>query len=252
MLNAPTLAGEHVDNELLDGFYLNDLSVEPTTGLVTGVHGPQHLPSKAMEVLLQLARHPRRLVTREEILQNVWGENRGSPEALNHAVSEIRRVLGDHASTPEFVQTVPTRGFRLLVEPTRKKGPEPRSETTSASEELPSWQALLRHGVVQAGVAYLVVGWFLIQVADATFGNIGLPSWSEQFITFAVIGGFPLAILLAWFLEFAEGKMQVDDGQQVGGLFKGLEQNYLAILVAYGVAGLGATCWTAVLYIFLR
>ena len=246
MLYRAVVSGECVDNELLDGFYLKGLLVKPTTGLVTGARGSQHLPSKAMEVLLHLAKHPRRLVTREEILNGVWGDTPGTAEALNRAVGEIRRALGDHASTPEFVQTVPTRGYRLLVEPTRAVESMPSDDVPQTIEILPSWQALIRHGVVQAGVAYLVVGWLLIQIADAIFADIGLPPWSKQFITFSVIGGFPVVILLAWFLEFAEGKMKIDDGQRRGGLLKGLERNYLAIIAAYGVAWLGAGIYQTV------
>ena len=150
MLCMGVVSGERVDNELLDGFYLKGLLVKPTTGLVTGARGSQHLPSKAMEVLLHLAKHPRRLVTREEILNGVWGDTPGTAEALNRAVGEIRRALGDHASTPEFVQTVPTRGYRLLVEPTRAVESMPSDDVPQTIEILPSWQALIRHATIDS------------------------------------------------------------------------------------------------------
>ncbi|MEQ9563221.1 MAG: winged helix-turn-helix domain-containing protein, partial [Woeseiaceae bacterium] len=231
-----------MDKELLDGFLLKGLSVEPTTGQVSDTLGSRHIPSKAMEVLLLLARNSRRLVTRDELLQRVWGDGHGSAEALNHAISEIRHALHDHAATPEFIQTVPTRGYRLLVEPTLKIAPELKKEKPreNSGEKQAIWQALIRHGVVQASAAYLVAGWLLIQVADATFDQLGLPEWSQQFITFAVIGGFPVVVLLAWFLEFTDSGLQVDDGQHRGNLYKGLERNYLAIFVAYAIAAFGA------------
>jgi DNA-binding winged helix-turn-helix (wHTH) protein len=50
-----------------------------------------HLPSKSAEVLLWLARHPRHLVGRQELLAKVWGD--GSREALRHAIGEIRHAL---------------------------------------------------------------------------------------------------------------------------------------------------------------
>ncbi|MDJ0940716.1 MAG: tetratricopeptide repeat protein [Woeseiaceae bacterium] len=231
-----------MDNELLDGFFLKDLFVEPVTGEVTTPSGQVHLPSKAMEVLLYLARHPRRLVTREELITAVWGDGHGSADTLTHAVSDIRHALSDHASTPVFIQTVPTRGYRLLVEPAPATQPPsaPLSRSKRDVDSLPFWQALVRHGVVQAAVTYLVAGWLLIQVADATFETIGLPPWGQQFVTFMVIGGFPIVILLAWFLEFTGGEVQVDEGQSTGGMFEGLGRNYLAIFFAYGIAAVGA------------
>jgi tetratricopeptide (TPR) repeat protein/DNA-binding winged helix-turn-helix (wHTH) protein/TolB-like protein len=243
-----------VDNKLLDGFYLDRLLVKPTTGQVVSPNGSKHLPSKAMEVLLRLARRPRRLVMRDDLLEQVWGDRHRSPDVLSHAVSEIRRALGDHAESPRFIQTVPTRGYRLLIEPTAEASEDHGGlEATAASDHEATaeaarsiWQALIRHGVVQAGAAYLVAGWLLIQIADTTFEDLGLPSWSEAFITFAVIGGFPIAILLAWFLEFAEGRMTVDEGRQSAGMFAGLERNYVALFIAFGVAGAGAAVYQAV------
>ena len=225
-----------MDNELLDGFYLNSYLVEPSKGSIGSGDTAMHLPSRAMEVLLALAKNPRRLVTRRELLNKVWGDGKGSNEALSHAISEIRHVFDDRADDPVYIQTVPKRGYRLLIEPRLAD-----ANTTRTS----FWDALIRHGVVQASVAYLVAGWLLIQVADATFEDIGLPVWAEQFVTFAVIGGFPVVVLLAWFLEFAEGRMIRDEGAQAGGLFQGLQRNYLAIVAAYGVAALGAGVYQA-------
>jgi len=232
-----------VDNHLLDGFALKNVFIEPLTGEVSSPRGSAHLPPKSIEVLLLLCKHPRRLVTRTDILAKVWGDGRGSAETLSHAISEIRHALDDHAATPSFIQTVPTRGYRLLVEPVAKlrrgKTTEPKGLDTSATL-LPKWDALVRHGVVQAAAAYLVVGWLLIQIADATFANLGLPPWAGQFVTFIVVGGFPVVIVLAWFVEFAKGRLIRDRGQHAGGLFGGLGRNYLAIIAAYGFAALGA------------
>ncbi len=232
-----------MNNKLLDGFFLQEVLVEPLIGRVSGSGEPAHLPSKSIEVLLCLAKQPRRLVSREELLAKVWGDGNGSPEALSHAVSEIRHALGDQANDPVFIQTVPKRGYRLLCEPRLRDASSQAASVVPESTSpavAPFWSALLRHGVVQAGFAYLVVGWLLIQVADATFLNLGLPTWAMPFITFVVVGGFPVAVLLAWFIEVADGRMIRDRGEQPGGLLQGLERNYLAIIAAYGIAALGA------------
>jgi len=234
-----------VDNELLNGFYLDDRLVCPLTGEVTNGSRSAHLQPKAMEVLLVLARNPRHLVTHERILERVWGDRVGRAGALSHAVSEIRRALDDQPDDPRFVQTVPTRGYRLLKEPRNQSDDTKHNAIADLPRTGGIWSALIRHGVVQASVAYLIAGWFLIQVADATFDTIGLPAWGEQFVTFAVIGGLPVVILLAWFLEFAGGRMTTDTGTQNSGILGGLERNYLAIFAAYGVAFLSASAYQA-------
>jgi tetratricopeptide (TPR) repeat protein/DNA-binding winged helix-turn-helix (wHTH) protein len=233
-----------LNSDLWQGFYLGELLIEPLKGQVTGRDGPRHLPPKAIEVLISLAESPGELVTRETLLNKVWGRGLGSQEALGHAISEIRHAFNDHIDNPHYIQTLPKRGYRLLL--------EPASPTSGAAPATPHrhskgrfWESLLRHGVVQASVAYLVVGWLLIQVADATFVDIGLPPWSKQFVTFVVIGGFPLLILLTWFLDFVGGRVASDDGAQPTGILHGLERNYFAIFIAYITAAAGAAVYQA-------
>jgi DNA-binding winged helix-turn-helix (wHTH) protein len=103
--------------DYLHGFYLSDLLVEPLKGQVTSKDGTRHLPPTAAEVLLCLAKTPGDLVTRQALLDEVWGKGNGSQEALGHAVSEIRHALDDHADEPIFVQTLRGRGYRLIVIP---------------------------------------------------------------------------------------------------------------------------------------
>ncbi len=60
---------------------------------------------------------------------------------------------------------------------------------------------LKRRKVFQVGVVYVVVGWVLIQVADASFEHLNLPDWTPTLVIGLIILGFPLAIILAWALE---------------------------------------------------
>ena len=204
--------------------------MEPASGTVTVQGRAEHLPPLAVEVLLYLAHRPGELVSRQELLREVWGDRHGSDEALGHAISVLRHGLGDHSDRPAFVQTVPRRGYRLLVEPKLSKGVAP----ATIPMQLPFFRELMQRGVVQAGAAHLVVGWLLIQVADATFADLGFPPWSAAFVTYVVVGGFPVVLLLAWFLEFTGGRLVIDRGQRRQR--RGFEQNYLAIVVAYGFA----------------
>src|SRR5512137_1576977 len=57
---------------------------------------------------------------------------------------------------------------------------------------------LRRRKVLRVAAAYLVGGWLLIQVADATFEPLGLPAVALKFVIVAVALGFPLACFLAW------------------------------------------------------
>ena len=236
-------------HSLLKGFYLRDLLIEPTSGKVSGPDGDAHLQPRAIEILLQLAEQPFTLIERDELLRKVWGEGQGSQEALSHAVSELRHGLNDHAEDPKLIQTVPRRGYRLIEEPRLAAATEPEvaDDAVSAGTDEGLVGTLLRRGVMQAGLAYLVVGWLLIQIVDATAPILGLPSWVPPFITYATIGGLPVCLILAWLLEHNKGHLFIDRGKQSRSLLAGLERNYLAIIAAYGIAALGAGAYQALI-----
>ena len=57
---------------------------------------------------------------------------------------------------------------------------------------------LKRRKVFQVAAMYAIVGWLLIQVADASFDNLNLPEWTVTLVIAMVAIGFPLALVLAW------------------------------------------------------
>ncbi len=60
---------------------------------------------------------------------------------------------------------------------------------------------LKRRKVFQVGVVYVIVGWVLIQIADASFEHLNLPDWTPTLVIGLIILGFPVAIIMAWALE---------------------------------------------------
>lgn len=84
----------------------------------------QPQPAKVLEIL---ASRSGEVVSREELRQLVWGDAFVDFDAsLNFCVKEIRRALGDSATSPRFVETVPRRGYRFLMSVrTDEETPEP-------------------------------------------------------------------------------------------------------------------------------
>lgn len=58
-----------------------------------------------------------------------------------------------------------------------------------------------RRRVFRVAAVYLIVGWLLIQVADATFGPLGLPVWTPRLLIVLLCLGFVLACALAWIYD---------------------------------------------------
>jgi TolB-like protein/DNA-binding winged helix-turn-helix (wHTH) protein/Flp pilus assembly protein TadD len=70
---------------------------------------------KAFDVLAYLVEHAGRLVTQDEILEALWSETYVNPEVLRKYILEIRKALGDRPDKPEFVETLPKRGYRFIA-----------------------------------------------------------------------------------------------------------------------------------------
>jgi Tol biopolymer transport system component/DNA-binding winged helix-turn-helix (wHTH) protein len=74
------------------------------------------LTGQAIQVLIALLERPGQLVTREEIQDKLWpGASFGDFEhGINAVIKRLRDVLGDSASQPKFIETIPRRGYRFV------------------------------------------------------------------------------------------------------------------------------------------
>jgi TolB-like protein/DNA-binding winged helix-turn-helix (wHTH) protein/Tfp pilus assembly protein PilF len=84
-------------------------------------------------VLVSLLERPGELVTREELRQKLWQADTfvDFDTALNKAITKIRDVLGDSASSPRFVETLPKRGYRFIAPIEKLAPPEAALPETS-------------------------------------------------------------------------------------------------------------------------
>jgi len=72
------------------------------------------LRPKTFAVLRYLVDHPEQLVTKEELLNAVWAETVVGEDALTGCIRDLRKVLGDEAKRPQYIETVHRRGYRFL------------------------------------------------------------------------------------------------------------------------------------------
>jgi DNA-binding winged helix-turn-helix (wHTH) protein/Tol biopolymer transport system component len=70
-----------------------------------------------MELLILLSEKPGQLVTREEIIQRLWGDNVfvDARQGINTAIRKLRVALRDNSNRPRILQTVVGKGYRLVA-----------------------------------------------------------------------------------------------------------------------------------------
>lgn len=76
-----------------------------------------HLPPQPYRALELLVREAGRLVTREALAHHLWrGETFVDvPAGLNFCIKQLRDTLGDSATAPAFIETIPRRGYRFIA-----------------------------------------------------------------------------------------------------------------------------------------
>jgi TolB-like protein/DNA-binding winged helix-turn-helix (wHTH) protein/Flp pilus assembly protein TadD len=89
---------------------------------------------KAYDVLRYLVENPERLVPQEELLEKLWPETYVNPEGIRKYILEIRKVLGDRLDKPQFIETMPKRGYRFVA--SVRDADVPESSDLSASHEM--------------------------------------------------------------------------------------------------------------------
>jgi DNA-binding winged helix-turn-helix (wHTH) protein len=68
-----------------------------------------------MELLLEFAKYPGEVISKEHIIQSVWGGAFVCEEVVPNAVSSLRRALGDKAKSPALIETIPNGAYRPVL-----------------------------------------------------------------------------------------------------------------------------------------
>src|SRR3984893_10757580 len=76
---------------------------------------PVSLTPKAFDVLLFLVQNPNRLVTKEELLQAVWGDTFVEEGNLKQYVSHLRKALGDNSEDARLIVTIARKGYKFTA-----------------------------------------------------------------------------------------------------------------------------------------
>jgi DNA-binding winged helix-turn-helix (wHTH) protein/tetratricopeptide (TPR) repeat protein len=93
------------------------------------------LTPKLLDLLFYFLERPATLVTKEELLENVWPGANVTDNALAQAISDLRDALNDSPSAPTYIRTVARRGYRFVapVEPGPLERPRESREAAIAS-----------------------------------------------------------------------------------------------------------------------
>jgi len=143
----------------------DDLELDPGAYELRRAGRPVKLERIPMELLLLLVEQRGQLVTRDHIIDRIWGKDvfLDADTSINSAIRKIRLVLKDNPEQPRFVQTVTARGYRFIAPvvdatppPAVEVGAQPRvaSEGDLLDAEISHYRILSKLGSGGMGVVY--------------------------------------------------------------------------------------------------
>jgi two-component system alkaline phosphatase synthesis response regulator PhoP len=94
------------------------LRIDPQARRVWKDAAPVELTPSEFDLLSALARHPGRVLSREQLIEHIWGYNYyGDDRVVDVHIGRLRKKVEDHAAQPIFIVTVRGAGYRFEDEP---------------------------------------------------------------------------------------------------------------------------------------
>jgi TolB-like protein/DNA-binding winged helix-turn-helix (wHTH) protein/Tfp pilus assembly protein PilF len=159
------------------------------------------LEAKVMLVLLYLAEHAGRVVSRAELEEQLWPGRIVTEDSVTKAIAKLRRVFGDDAHDPQVIETVPKSGYRLIAEVITIDEAVEQAAVASIPSGIAKrqrWRPTVSWLLGSLGVVLLIAAWGVVErswmhsifsgtlaakpaVAVVPFANLGVAPEEDYF-----------------------------------------------------------------------
>jgi len=172
-------------------YKFGDFCVDPQSNRLIGAEAESTLEPKVMRLLCRFCEHPGQTLSKDELLDAVWGSAHFDDSVVARAVSILRRALGDDRHDPSFIRTVSRQGYQWLPA-VRREGPSvapaptdgavnsdiqsPPSAGVPTDAGSPHWRLpVFAAGLVAAVIIFVTAAWSLRSPAPVQPLEAGRP-----------------------------------------------------------------------------
>src|SRR5687768_17004418 len=156
---------------------------------------PVPLTPKVFDTLEILVENRGKLLEKEELMQRLWQDRFVEESNLTSNIKMLRKALGDDATRPRFIETVPRRGYRFIADVTETA--KENGTNNAAEEPITQLSAAPSLSSTRFKSFFVTLGIILV------VGIVALGYW----LTRRVVGEAPAAILSA---PFASQKLSTN------------------------------------------
>ena len=135
-------------------FQFGEFQLDDQRFTLTGPAGPVHVEPQVFELLHHLIVNHDRVVSKEELLDSIWGDRFVSESALTSRVKAARRAVGDDGQTQRAIKTVHGRGYQFIAdvrtdaERTRPALPRLRNAPIGRDDDVDSVVGMIGHAAL--------------------------------------------------------------------------------------------------------
>lgn len=144
-------------------YQVGDWQILPELNALRHIDEQRHLEPRAIELLLYFAQRPNEVISRSELLEQLWPGVIVSDDALTQVVIKLRKALGDSSRSPRYIQTIPKRGYRLVAEVQQLE--QKQKTTPLAKDSTPLHRKALW---LLLGSLTLITAWLFIPLSSQT------------------------------------------------------------------------------------
>ena len=98
----------------------NNFTLDPDRRELKAAEGIIHVEPQVFDLLLHLAQNTNRVISKDELIEQVWKGRIVSDAALNSRINSARRALGESGEKQTLIKTVPRRGFLFVAKVTTR------------------------------------------------------------------------------------------------------------------------------------
>jgi len=158
--------GAEVEGTWRPQIQVSDWEVDPASGWIRRGEITRKLEPRVMDLLIALAQQPGVVLPREELEAQVWSGMVVGYDALSSAMIKLRKALGDDPHHPQYIETLPKKGYRLIaaVQDVGAIAEDDAAQTRISSQTEPRFFHSFKKAswLLLTGALFVVVGGLLI------------------------------------------------------------------------------------------
>lgn len=95
---------------------IGDWTIDAPSNRISGKGKTVELEPRVMDLLMLFAARAGEVISKTEMIESLWDEVHVNDDALTRCIFKLRKALEDDARSPEYIETVSKRGYRLIAD----------------------------------------------------------------------------------------------------------------------------------------